>query len=66
MAKIQRSRNQKVTIRNTELSLSDLSIVLGIKESELLNMLNSGMKIDDIKKVKNWKTKKNLQCQIKN
>ena len=30
MAKIQRSRNQKVTIRNTELSLSDLSIVLGI------------------------------------
>ena len=51
--KIQRSRNQKVTIRNTELSLSDLSIVLGIKESELLNMLNSGMKIDDIKKVRN-------------
>ena len=51
MAKIQRSRNQKVTIRNTELSLSDLSIVLGIKESELLNMLNSGMKIDDIKKL---------------
>ena len=51
MAKIQRSRNQKVTIRNTELSLSDWSIVVGIKESELLNMLNSGMKIDDIKKL---------------
>ena len=58
MAKIQRSRNQKVTIRNTELSLSDLSIVLGIKESELLNMLNSGMKIDDIKKSKTKKTRK--------
>ena len=58
MAKIQRSRNQKVTIRNTELSLSDLSIVLGIKESELLNMLNPGMKIDDIKKSKSKKTRK--------
>ena len=58
MAKIQRSRNQKVTIRNTELSLSDLSIVLGIKESELLNMLNSGMKIDDIKKLKTEKPRK--------
>ena len=58
MAKIQRSRNQKVTIRNTELSLSDLSIVLGIKESELLNMLNSGMKIEDIKKSKTKKTRK--------
>ncbi len=31
MAKIQRSRSQKVTIKNTELSLSDLSIILGIK-----------------------------------
>lgn len=58
MAKIQRSRNQKVTIRNTELSLSDLSIVLGIKESELLNMLNSGMKIDDIKKLETEKPRK--------
>ena len=58
MAKIQRNRNQKVTIRNTELSLSDLSIVLGIKESELLNMLNSGMKIEDIKKSKTKKTRK--------
>ena len=58
MAKIQRSRNQNVTIRNTELSLSDLSIVLGIKESELLNMLNSGMKIDDIKKLKTEKPRK--------
>lgn len=65
MAKIQRSRNQKVTIRNTELSLSDLSIVLGIKESELLNMLNSGMKIDDIKKLET-ENQENLQCQIKN
>lgn len=58
MAKIQRSRNQKDTIRNTELSLSDLSIVLGIKESELLNMLNSGMKIDDIKKLETEKPRK--------
>lgn len=58
MAKIQRSRNQKVTIRNTELSLSDLSIVLGIKESELLNMLNSGMKIDAIKKLETEKPRK--------
>lgn len=58
MAKIHRSRNQKVTIKNTELSLSDLSIVLGIKESELLNMLNSGMKIDDIKKLETEKPRK--------
>ena len=34
------------------------TIVLGIKESELLNMLNSGMKIDDIKKSKTKKTRK--------
>lgn len=65
MAKIQRSRNQKVTIRNTELSLSDLSIVLGIKESELLNMLNSGMKIDDIKKLKTEKPRKSPRSNKK-
>ena len=65
MAKIQRSRNQKVTIRNTELSLSDLSIVLGIKESELLNMLNSGMKIDDIKKLETEKPRKSPRSNKK-
>lgn len=64
MAKIQRSRKQKIIVRNTELSLSDLSIILGIKESELLNMLNSGMKIDDIKKSK-VRRKRNSPMAIK-
>lgn len=57
MAKIQRSKNQKVKVKNMDLGISDLSIVLGIKESELINMLNSGMKIDDIKKLKGTKTR---------
>ena len=57
MAKIQRSKNQKVKVKNMDLGISDLSIVLGIKESELINMLNSGMKIKDIKKIKGTKTR---------
>lgn len=57
MAKIQRNKNQKVKVKNMDLGISDLSIVLGIKESELINMLNSGMKIDDIKKFKGAKTR---------
>ena len=52
MAKIQRKRTQKIKMKNSSLGLSDLSIILGIKESELINMLNSGMSIEEIKQQK--------------
>ncbi len=50
MAKIQKQRTKKVKMQDTDLGISDLAIILGLKESELLNMLNAGMKIEDIKK----------------
>lgn len=63
MAKIQRKRTQKIKIQNSSLGLSDLSIILGIKESELINMLNSGMSIEDIKQQKTNRTRRSTLKQ---
>lgn len=49
MAKIQRQRTRKVRIRGGNINLYDLSIILGIKCSELINLINSGISIEEIK-----------------
>ena len=60
MAQIAKKRSQKIRLQNSSLGLSDLSIILGIKESELINMLNSGMTIEEIKQNKQNKTIKSV------
>lgn len=57
MGQIRKKRTDTIKIKNGSLGLSDLSIILGIKESELINMLNSGMSIEDIKNQKAIKTR---------
>ena len=49
MAKIQRQKSRQVKIKNGDVNLYDLSIILGIKYSKLINSLNSGMSIEEIK-----------------
>ncbi len=49
MAKIQRQKSKHVKIKNGNVNLYDLAIILGIKYSELINSLNSGMSIEEIK-----------------
>ncbi len=49
MAKIQRQKTRQVKIKSGNVNLYDLSIILGIKYSELINSLNSGMPIEEIK-----------------
>lgn len=49
MAKIQREKSRQVKIKGGNVNLYDLSIILGIKYSELINCLNSGMSIEEIK-----------------
>lgn len=63
MAQIKRKRNQKIKLQNSSLGLSDLSIILGIKESELINMLNSGMSIEEIKQQKPNRTRRSTLKQ---
>ena len=58
MAQIKRRKTQKIKLQNSSLGLSDLSIILGIKESKLINMLNSGMSIEEIKQQKPNRTRK--------
>lgn len=65
MAQIKRKRAQKIKLQNSSLGLSDLSIILGIKESELINMLTSGMSIDDIKQRKPTRTRRGTLKQEK-
>lgn len=63
MAQIQRRRTQKIKLQNSSFGLSDLSIILGIKKSELINMLNSGMSIEDIKQQKPIRTRRSTLRQ---
>ncbi len=49
MAKIQRQKSRQVKIKDGDVNLYDLSIILGIKYSKLINSLNSGMSIEEIK-----------------
>lgn len=49
MAKIQRQKSRQVKIKDGDVNLYDLSIILGIKYSKLINSLNSGMPIEEIK-----------------
>lgn len=49
MAKIQREKSRQVKIKGVNVNIYDLSIILGIKYSELINCLNSGMSIEEIK-----------------
>lgn len=65
MAKIKSKRTQKIKIQNTSLGLSDLSIILGIKESELINMFNSGMSVEEIKQQKPTITRRSTLKQQK-
>ena len=49
MAKIQRQRSRQVKIKEGNVNLYDLSIILGTKYSKLINSLNNGMSIEEIK-----------------
>lgn len=49
MARIQRQKTRKVKLKNESFNLYDLSLMLGIKYSELLNMMNKGMSVEQIK-----------------
>lgn len=49
MAKIQRQKSRSVKLQKGKVNLYDLSVILGIKYSELINSLNSGMTIEEIK-----------------
>ena len=52
MAKIQREKSKRVKIKGGNVNLYDLSIILGVKYSELINCLKNGMSIEEIKKQK--------------
>ncbi len=62
MAKIQRQKSRKVKIKDGNVNLYDLSIVLGIKYSELINFLNGGMSIEEIK-VQNQNSSKRMKLK---
>lgn len=49
MAKIQRQKTRSVKVKNRDINSYDLSVILGIKYTELINMLNKGMSIEQIK-----------------
>lgn len=51
---------KKTTIADSKMSLQDTAIILGIKYSELVTCMNSGMTIDEIKENITSKTKNNL------
>lgn len=52
MAKIQREKSKRVKIKGGNVNVYDLSIILGVKYSELINCLKNGMSIEEIKKQK--------------
>ena len=52
MAKIQREKSKRVKIKGGNVNLYDLSIILGVKYSELIICLKNGMSIEEIKKQK--------------
>lgn len=62
MAKIQREKSRQVKIKGGNVNLYDLSIILGIKYSELVNCLNSGMSIEEIK-AQNQNSSKRLKLK---
>ena len=62
MAKVQRNKSKQVKIKDGDVNLYDLSIILGIKYSELMNSINSGMSIEEIKK-QNKGQKRNKEKQ---
>lgn len=49
MAKIQRQKTQKIKVRKRDINSYDLSLILGIKYTELINMINRGMSVEQIK-----------------
>jgi len=49
MAKMQRQRTRRIRMKNKNINLYDLSVILGIKYMTLVNMLNKGMTIEQIK-----------------
>ena len=52
MAKSQREKSKRVKIKGGNVNLYDLSIILGVKYSELIICLKNGMSIEEIKKQK--------------
>lgn len=62
MAKIQRQKSRQVKIKDGNVNLYDLSIILGMKYSELINSLNSGMSIEEIK-AQNQKSNKRIKLK---
>lgn len=58
MAKIQRQKTKTVKVKNRDMNLYDLSIILGIKYTELMNMLNKGMSIEQVKEQNKTHSKK--------
>lgn len=59
MAKMQRQRTQKIRMKNKDINLYDLSVILGIKYTALVNMLSKGMSIEEIKQQKPQPTTRN-------
>lgn len=65
MCKINVQKSLQVPAKNGEVNLYDLSIILGIKYSELVNLLKKGLSIEDIKGQYASTPKPNQQIQSK-
>lgn len=64
MAKVQRNKSRQVRIKDGDVNLYDLSIILGIKYSELMNSINGGMSIEEIKKQNKGQKRNKVKQEI--
>ena len=64
MAKVQRNKSRQVKIKDGDVNLYDLSIILGIKYSELMNSINGGMSIEKIKKQNKGQKRNKVKQEI--
>jgi len=63
MARIQRQKSKTVKVKDRDVNLYDLSVILGIKYTELINMINKGMSIKQIKEQNKIHPKRTKQKQ---
>ncbi len=64
MAKVQRNKSRQVRIKDGDVNSYDLSIILGIKYSELMNSINGGMSIEEIKKQNKGQKRNKVKQEI--
>lgn len=64
MAKVQRNKSRQVRIKDGDVNSYDLSIILGIKYSELMNLINGGMSIEEIKKQNKGQKRNKIKQEI--